>query len=179
MTCGPSARSQFSGSKNLLPVIFLGYFPPVTTMRSIDSRPEPESRFPAEVFYCPESHLVQLGLVVDPHILFHSDYPYTSGSTRVLRGNFANLHNEVDALVGLKADELVVDIGSNDGTLLDNFLEGRHRVLGIEPTQKGEAVRARGIPTPTAFFNRGSVAPAKAQYGRAKVVTAAKVVAHM
>jgi len=122
---------------------------------------------------------VQLGLVVDPHILFHSDYPYTSGSTRVLRENFANLHNEVDALVGLKADELVVDIGSNDGTLLDNFLKGSHRVLGIEPTQNGEAARSRGIPTLTAFFNRESVAQAKAQYGRPKVITAANVFAHM
>jgi len=179
MTHGPIDRCQISGSKELHPVIFLGYLPPVTTMRLIDSRPEQEARFPAEVFYCPESNLVQLGLVVDPHVLFHPDYPYTSGSTRVLRENFANLHNEVDALVGLQADELVVDIGSNDGTLLSNFLAGGHRVLGIEPTQNGETARSRNIPTLTAFFNRESVAEAKAQYGRPKVVTATNVFAHM
>src|SRR5438093_3250965 len=179
MTYGPIDRCQISDSKDLRPVIFLGYLPPVTTMRLIDSRPEPEERFPAEVFYCPESNLVQLGLVVDPHVLFHPDYPYTSGSTRVLRENFANLHDEVDALIGLQADELVVDIGSNDGTLLSNFLAGGQRVLGIEPTQNGETARSRNIPTLTAFFDRESVAEVKAQYGRPKIITAANVFAHM
>ena len=178
-TLGPIQECQISGSSDLRPVIFLGYLPPVTTMRHVGSRPEVESRFPAELFYCPQSHLVQLGLIVDPKILFHPDYPYTSGSTRILRENFANLHSEVDALVGLAQGDLVVDIGSNDGTLLSNFLAHGHRVVGIEPTQNGETARARGVQTIISFFNRESVAQVKSQYGSPKVITAANVFAHM
>ena len=176
---GPIDRCQISGSTDLRPVVFLGYLPPVTTMRHVGARPDAEERFPAEVFYCPESHLVQLGLIVDPKILFHPDYPYTSGSTRILRENFARLHTEVEQLVGLEPKDLVVDIGSNDGTLLGNFLAHGHRVLGIEPTQNGQTARERGVHTITAFFNRDSAARAKAEQGAPKVITATNVFAHM
>lgn len=179
MTYGPIDRCQISGSADLRTVIFLGYLPPVTTMRHIGERPDTESRFPAEVFYCPESRLVQLGQIVDPKILFHPDYPYTSGSTRILRENFANLHTEVDALVGLNPEDLVVDIGSNDGTLLSNFLAGGHRVVGIEPTQNAEVARSRSIPSLMSFFNRESAAEIKRQYGKPRVITATNVFAHM
>jgi len=177
---GPIDRCQVCEFENLRPVINLGYLPPVTTMLPTGVRLDAETRYPAEVFYCPQCHLVQLGLIVDPLILFHPDYPYTSGSTRVLRENFADLHNEVDALVGLKKDDLVVDIGSNDGTLLGNFKSCGHRVLGIEPTQNAETAKKSGIPTLTAFFNSESVAEVKAQMiGSPKVITACNVFAHM
>ena len=91
---GPIEKCQVCGWHNLQPVINLGYLPPVTTMNPIDVRAGVETRFPAQVLYCPNCNLVQLGLIVDPHILFHPDYPYTSGSTKVLRDNFADLHNE-------------------------------------------------------------------------------------
>lgn len=176
---GPIDSCQVCESKGLRFVINLGYLPPVTTMLSIHVRPNAENRFPTEIFYCSQCNLVQLGLIVDPHILFHPDYLYTSGSTRVLRENFANLHSEVDTIVGLEASDLIVDIGSNDGTLLGNFKSGGHRVLGIEPTQNAETAKANGIPTLTSFFNSESVAEVKAQYGRPRVVTAANVFAHM
>lgn len=174
---GPIEKCQVCEYADLQPVINLGYLPPVTTMNPIDVRPDAETRFPAEVFYCPNCNLVQLGLIVDPHILFHPDYPYTSGSTRVLRENFADLHIEVDNIVGLKADDLIVDIGSNDGTLLSNF-KG-HRVLGIEPTDNAEAAKESGIPTLTSFFNSQSVAWVKTNQGSPKVITATNVFAHM
>jgi len=174
---GPIDCCQVCTYVDFLPVINLGYLPPVTTMLPTDVRPDAETRFPAEVFYCPNCNLVQLGLIVDPHILFHPDYPYTSGSTKVLRDNFADLHNEVCQIVGLKADDLVVDIGSNDGTLLGNFRA--HRVVGIEPTDNAETAKESGIPTVTSFFNSQSVAWVKANHGSPKVITAANVFAHM
>ena len=177
MQYGPIDCCQVCTYVDLLAVINLGYLPPVTTMLPTDARPDAETRFPAQVLYCSNCNLVQLGLIVDPHILFHPDYPYTSGSTRVLRENFADLHNEVCQMVGLQADDLVVDIGSNDGTLLGNFKS--HRVLGIEPTDNAETAKESGIPTLTSFFNSESVAEAKAKYGRPKVITAANVFAHM
>ena len=106
-------------------------------------------------------------------------YAYTSGTTRILRENFAELEAEATPLLGLKKDDLVVDIGSNDGTLLANFQKAGNRVVGIEPTDVGKTANARGIPTITAFFDSAAVDEVLAKYGRAKVVTATNVFAHI
>ena len=78
---------------------------------------------------------------MDPNILFLPTYPYTSGTTRILRENFAELSRECRSLLDLSADDLVIDIGSNDGTLLSNFADGQ-RVFGIEPTNAGNSLRS-------------------------------------
>jgi hypothetical protein len=121
---------------------------------------------------------VQLGLIVDPAILFPPEYPYTSGTTKILRDNFAELSREVASLYPLAPTDLVVDIGSNDGTLLSNF-SSRGPVFGIEPTQAGELANKRGIPTLISFMNRQAVSAALRRKGKAKMVTAANVFAHI
>jgi SAM-dependent methyltransferase len=122
---------------------------------------------------------VQLGLIVDPAILFPPSYAYTSGTTRILRENFAQLEAEATPLLGLKKDDLVVDIGSNDGTLLANFQKAGNRVVGIEPTDVGKTASARGIPTVTAFFDGAAADLVVAAHGRAALVTATNVFAHI
>ena len=82
---------QACGARELESVLFLGYLPPVNQMRPIGQRPHEQPAYPAELLYCPRCELVQLGLVVDPAILFPPDYPYTSGTTRILHENFADL----------------------------------------------------------------------------------------
>jgi hypothetical protein len=121
--------------------------------------------------------LVQIGLTVDPNILFAPDYPYTSGTTKILKDNFAALYTEVQEVIGLAPDDLVVDIGSNDGTLLSNFTD--HRVLGIEPTLQSELANARGITTMMSFFTTESASKARDEHGQARVITATNVFAHI
>lgn len=179
MQFGLIEECQVCASPDLIPVIFLGYLPPVNTMRPIGVRPDTESAFPAEMLYCTRCHLVQLGLAVDPNILFPPEYPYTSGSTRILRENFAQLHNEVEHIIGLSLDDLIIDIGSNDGTLLSNFQQHGHRVLGIEPTDTAKIAIGRGIRTINRFFDRDSASEAVAEHGYARLVTAANVFAHI
>jgi hypothetical protein len=171
-------RCQVSGSQNLQSVLFLGYLPPVNQMHPIGQRPAEQPAYPAELLYCPDSHLVQLGLIVDKNILFAPDYPYTSGTTRILRDNFAQLYNEAVRLVPLEADDLVIDIGSNDGTLLGNF-NPHHAVLGIEPTDMAHLANKRGIRTVQAFMGTNTAAQVAEEYGQAKIITAANVFAHM
>jgi hypothetical protein len=171
-------RCQVCDAPELEPVLFLGYLPPVNTMPPIGARPGEQPAYPAQVLRCTRCSLVQLGLVVDPAILFPPTYPYTSGTTRVLRENFKELAREVASLYPLSNTDLVVDIGSNDGTLLSNFAP-RGPVLGIEPTNAGKLAIERGIPTYISFFNRSTVKRVTAEEGHAKLVTATNVFAHI
>ena len=177
-TYGPIGACQVCDARDLQSALFLGYLPPVNTMRPVGSLLDEESAFPAEMLYCPHCHLVQLGFAVDPAILFPPDYPYTSGTTRILRENFAELAVEVQERIGLGPDDLVVDVGSNDGTLLSNFA-GKHRVAGIEPSLTAKLAEARGISTLMTFFTREAVAETIARHGRPKLVTATNVFAHI
>lgn len=175
----PVETCQVCDSATLESIIFIGYLPPVNTMPPIGTRPIEQPAYPAEVLRCTKCDLVQLGLVVDPAILFPPSYPYTSGTTKILRDNFAELYRDVQATFPLAKDDLVVDIGSNDGTLLSNFKDGGHRVLGIEPTNAGLLARERGITTDISFFNKEATGRALKEHGKAAVVTAANVFAHI
>ena len=160
-------------------VLSLGYMPPVNQMVPIGEVPRQQPWFPTNLLYCPGCELIQLGLAVDPVIIFPPSYPYTSGTTRILRDNFADLYAESSAMLNLRADDLVVDIGSNDGTLLSNFRNGGHRVLGIEPTDVGRIAEERGIPTLQRYFSLEVAREAKQQHGPARIVTAANSFAHI
>ena len=128
-------RCQVCESPDLRPILFLGYLPPVNQMRAIGSAPEEQPSYPALLLLCARCRLLQLGLIVDPAILFPPDYPYTSGTTQILRDNFAELCAECQTIAPLTSDDLILDIGSNDGTLLQNFRKIGCRVLGIEPSR--------------------------------------------
>ena len=114
----PVVRCQISNSKKLKSIIFLGYLPPVNTLRKINSTPMEEKSFPAELLYCNKSKLAQLGCIVDKKILFPYSYPYTSSTTKILRENFANLYKDVKKMFNLNNQDLIVDIGSNDGNFI-------------------------------------------------------------
>src|SRR5438105_1265135 len=98
-------RCQVCGAKDLESIVFIGYLPPVNTMPAVGSRPVEQPAYPAEVLRCTNCQLVQLGLVVDPNILFPPSYPYTSGTTKILRENFAELYREVMATYPIKKED--------------------------------------------------------------------------
>jgi len=161
-------------------VFFAGYLPPVNGMPTIGTRPAEQPAYPAQVLSCRRCKLAQLGLVVDPAILFPPSYPYTSGTTKLLRDNFAQLHSEATSLYTVKPTDLVVDIGSNDGTLLSSWHAAGFRVHGIEPTNAGKLANERGITTTISFFNKAAVDTVMAaEKSRARIVTATNVFAHI
>jgi hypothetical protein len=172
-------RCQVCESPDLESVLFLGYLPPVNQMRTVGERPHEQPAYPAELLRCRKCQLVQIGLIVDPAILFPPEYPYTSGTTRILRENFAELAREATPLLGLNKTDLVVDVGSNDGTLLSNFHKAGHPVCGVEPTLMANLANERGIPTIMSFFGPAAAAQVVEQCGKASVVTATNVFAHI
>ena len=173
----PVESCQVCGHAPLAKVLSLGYMPPVNQMVAIGEVPRQQPWFPTDLLYCAKCELVQLGLAVDPAIIFPPEYPYTSGTTKLLRDNFAELYSEASAMLELKPQDLVIDIGSNDGTLLSNFKS--HRVLGIEPTEVGKIANSRGIPTLMRYFTPPVAAEVKREHGEARVVTAANCFAHI
>jgi hypothetical protein len=148
-------------------------------MRTVGERPHEQPGYPAELLRCTTCQLVQIGLIVDPAILFPPEYPYTSGTTRILRENFAELQRESTALLGLRATGLVVDIGSNDGTLLENFRAAGHPVCGVEPTLMANLANERGVRTIMSFFGPAAASRVVKECGKAHVVTATNVFAHI
>jgi len=175
----PVECCQVCGHAPLETTLSLGYMPPVNQMVSIGEVPRQQPWFPTNLLHCAKCDLVQLGLAVDPVIIFPPEYPYTSGTTKVLRDNFADLYAEASAMLDLGPKDLVIDIGSNDGTLLSNFKNGGHRVLGIEPTEVGKIADGRGIPTLMRYFTPATAAEVKRRHGPARVVTAANCFAHI
>lgn len=178
-TSRPVTRCQVCSSGDLTSVLYLGSIPPVNTMPEIGSAPAETRTYPLELVRCGNCTLVQISLEVDPQILFPPDYPYRSGSTRILRENFAQLRDESIEVLGLSKEALVVDIGSNDGTLLANFRESGFRVLGVEPSRAAQDANDRGIPTLMRFFGRELASEITDEHGHATLVTAANVFAHI
>ncbi len=169
---------QICGSSDLKSVLFLGYLPPVNDFHPIGERPKEEPSYPAEILHCGKCHLIQSGFIVDPKIIFPPSYPYTSSTTKVLRDNFAELYQECSSMFELKPDDLVVDVGSNDGNLLNNF-KGHHKVLGITPEDIGKIAIENGIPTILDYFTKEVALRVKKEYGPARIVTATNVFAHI
>ena len=172
-------KCQVCAGTDLESVLFVGYLPPVNQMHPVGARAAEQPAYPAELLHCPHCQLVQISLVVDKSILFPPEYPYTSRTTKILRDNFAELYAETKTLVPLDAKTLIVDVGSNDGTLLSNFKAGGHPVRGIEPTERAAEANELGVPTLMAFFTADSAGKVTREAGKARVVTATNVFAHI
>jgi hypothetical protein len=169
---------QSCGCQFLKSILFLGYLPLVNKMRPGASRLQESSAYPVELLHCSECQLVQLSCIVDPKILFDKEYPYTSSTTKALRDNFKNLTAEFATIRKLKPDDLVVDIGSNDGNLLSNFVNSC-RVLGVTPENIGQLAVGKGIPTIADYFGHDVALRILRDHGKAKLVTATNVFSHI
>lgn len=139
----------------------------------------PEDCFPLDVCFCDTCGLVQLGYVVAPEIIF-KDYPYITSASEPLKVHFAELAEEIVQKFNVPSSSLVVDIGSNDGTLLSNFKKLGMNTLGVEPAINiSELAVSSGIETISDFFNTRVAGIISARRGQAKVITATNVLAHV
>lgn len=176
---GPVTNCQNCGAEPLESLFNLGYLPPVNTMTPVAAPFDAQAWFPAELKFCETCKLVQLGYEVDKAVLFPPSYPYTSGTTKILRDNFANLASEARGKGLFGDDDLVVDVGSNDGTLLAAFSALGARVVGVEPTNAAKLAQEKGITTFNEFLSRDVMQRIAETHGQASIVTAANVFAHI
>ena len=106
--------------KTLHRFLSLGLMPLANGFLREDQLSMPEPYYPLDVYYCNTCRLVQIGFVVPPEVLF-KDYPYLTGPSEPMKAHFARLAEDLIQRFNLFLGGLVVDIGSNDGTLLKNF----------------------------------------------------------
>jgi len=179
----PSAEFQKAtcrscGRGGLLPVLDLGETPLADhLLRTADA---PEDRYPLEVAFCAHCAMVQIIRTVEPEVLFCRDYPYYSSFSDQL---LAHSRTNALALIAdrkLGRDSLVVELASNDGYLLKNFVEHGIPVLGIDPASgPAKAAEKVGVRTLNTFFTRDLARQLREQDHRADVVIANNVLAHV
>jgi hypothetical protein len=138
-----------------------------------------EKKYPLDVWFCATCSLVQLVDVIDPAVLFR-DYIYVTGTSETIaHHNEAYARAVVEAL-SLGKDDLVVEVASNDGSLLKRFQSHGVRTLGIEPaTNIAKIAEAAGVETINEFFDRACGERTRKKRGPAKAVIGNNVLAHV
>ena len=170
---------QICGAKDLKFVIDLGHQAPCDTLLTLKQLNQEEKTYPLRVFWCEDCCLAQIDYVVPPESLFYAEYPYRSGITPTLVKNLKGLSSVVVEKFSFQPPDLVIDIGSSDGTLLSGFKELGFQVLGVEPTNIAKIANAAGINTVQNFFNEELAREIVKDRGNASVVTASNVFAHI
>ena len=169
---------RLCGGGSLEMVLSLAPTPPANAFVREDLLVEAQATFPLDLYYCAYCHHVQLLDVVDPAVLFEN-YVYVSGTSPVF---VAHLHGQAEAVAGrfgLAKGDLVVEIGSNDGTLLRAFQDRGLAVLGIDPARDIAAHASEaGIETWPRFFTLELAAEIVRDRGPARAVIANNVFAH-
>lgn len=137
-----------------------------------------EKKYPLQVYFCKNCSLVQILDVIDQDTLFFN-YKYRSSVIKTLNEHFLNYAKEIKSRF-LKKDELVVEIGSNDGVLLQPFKDLGVNYLGVEPAANiAEIAISKGLKVINDYFTLQISDEIKRKNGKAKVICANNVFAHI
>lgn len=137
-----------------------------------------EERFPLQVFLCRSCGLSQLRHVVHSADIF-DDYAYLSSTSKALCRHYAEMVDDILARFAPGDGALIVDIGANDGITMRCYPQDRYRVLGIEPSSAGDYARRDGLEIIDRFFNEETAAEVCQSHGKAAIITATNVFAHV
>lgn len=138
-----------------------------------------EKFYPLDLYFCNNCSFLQLGHVVSPKVLF-GNYVYVSSTSKVFVKHFEEFASSVFKKFRFNSKSLVIDIGSNDGILLKPFKSLGTRVLGIEPAVKiAKVAQKQGIESLPEFFSIDLAKKIVKTKGKAKIVTATNVFAHI
>jgi SAM-dependent methyltransferase len=173
----PSCRA--CDGRDLVRVLDLGKQPLANALLPNPAAFASEAFYPLDLMFCRQCALVQILDVIDPAVLF-GHYLYVTGTSETIAAHNERYADAVIGRLGLGARDLVAEIASNDGSLLNCFRARGVRVLGIEPaTNIAAMARARGIETENRFFDRAAGAEIAAQHGRARAIIGNNVFAHV
>lgn len=171
-------RCASCGSSDFAEVLDLGEMPLANAFIGRYEINSQETVFPLKVLFCRGCFLVQLADAVDPSLLF-KNYDYLTSASRPLADHFVNMAYKLTEQFVSSPQDLIVEIGSNDGIFL-LAIKDRCRVLGVDPAQNIKPIAERnGIPTITDFFTRKVAEKVVLEHGKARLVVANNVMAHI
>tara|TARA_B100001146_G_C16177095_1_gene432877 strand:- start:326 stop:1561 length:1236 start_codon:yes stop_codon:yes gene_type:complete len=135
-------------------VLDLGKQPPSNGFLSKNQLNKFENKFPLRLYICKKCYHLQLLDVIDKKYLF-SNYLYLTGANKPIIDHFEKYVDSVyEKILKMRKNPLVIEIGSNDGTLLKKIIKYNVKVLGIEPAKNlAKLSRKAGIKTENQFFN--------------------------
>ncbi|MBI2641906.1 class I SAM-dependent methyltransferase [Candidatus Roizmanbacteria bacterium] len=166
-------------SSKLYEFLSLGSMPAPNKFLAKEELRKKEHYYPLRVCVCQNCWLMQLSHVIPPKILFRN-YLYIPSTSETMLTHFKSLSEEVMKALALKPKSFVVDIGSNDGTLLSLFKEKEMETLGVDPaTNLAFVARMRGIDTMDNFFTYTLAEKILSHSGKAKGILATNVFAHI
>ncbi len=170
IVCGQSKVEQF---------LDLGTTPLANKFLAADQLNTKEPAFPLCVGFCHNCSHVQLTQAVPPGAMFE-DYLYISSASSTLKEHLFDLSDIVTQRYNLGKNNLVIDIGCNDGTLLSGFKRHGVRTLGVDPAKNLAVFTDKlGIDRHIGFFNSTSAKEILAKYGPASAITATNTFPHI
>jgi SAM-dependent methyltransferase len=167
------------GGTDLEMILPFGKTPLADRLVSVEHLGDPELMAGLDLTFCSDCGLVQIKQTVEPEILFGEDYPYYSSVSPALLEHSKRNALELIESRRIGQHSLVVEIASNDGYLLKNFVEKGIPVLGIDPAGPAKAAQQAGIPTLNTFFTRALAEQLRSGNRSADVVIANNVLAHV
>src|SRR5687767_1208044 len=152
------------------PFLDLGMMPLANSFLSDEAEFASELRYPLAAAGCTTCGLVQLNFVVPAEDLYR-DYIYVSSTSVGVTAHAEHLASELVGQYRWGPTDLVIEVASNDGTVLQAFKRAGVRVLGVEPALNiASLARAAGVPTIPEFFNMATARAVVAEHGRAVAV---------
>jgi len=176
---GPTCR--FCGEPLENTFVDLGMSPLCQKHLRADQLARMEPFYPLHVRVCSECFLVQLEEIVSPNEIFgDGEYAYFSSYSDSWLAHASRYCDDMVERFGLNGEKLVVEIASNDGYLLQNFVKKGIPALGVEPAANtAEAAREKGVDTVTAFFGRATARRIADERGLADLLLGNNVLAHV
>ena len=138
-----------------------------------------EKSYPLNLYRCKDCQLLQLDYAVNNKEVFHLNYPYKSGITKPLTKLLHSTSKYLKDNFKFSKNPLAIDVGSNDGTLLQGFKKRKFKVLGIEPTNIAKLANKNGIKTLQTFFDAKSAKRISKKFKKAEVITGTNIFAHV
>jgi SAM-dependent methyltransferase len=177
----PQTIGKCLGCGSTLPDAFLdlGEMPLANSYIKPEDKDSEETYYKLAVTYCPKCYLVQLTHSVAPEEMF-SDYLYFSSVSDVFLKHAAAMAESLTSRFSLDTNSLVMEIGSNDGYLLQFFKQRGIPILGIEPAKNiAKVANEKDIPTLDIFFGASSVSKILQEKGPADIIIGNNVLAHV
>ncbi|GAA3540164.1 class I SAM-dependent methyltransferase [Zobellella aerophila] len=163
-----------------LPLVDLGVMPPSNAYLTAEGLHSPEPSYPLKVWVCQHCWLVQTEDFTKAEELFTADYAYFSSTSVSWLEHARQFALKSIQELNLDQNSFVVELASNDGYLLKNYLTAGIPCLGVEPTTSTATVaREQGIEVVSAFFGRSLASELSTQYHKADLIIANNVLAHV